>query len=137
LEAETRESAVRQSDFRCEPQTWTSSDPRLGGPATVVIRQNVYAVGDEVYSVYSEGYDVRGESGGWRCSFATGLVVGDDISFQPDERLACVGYGDNKGLSAILIADFSVESTPRTVETFNGLIFPGDPPPVPDPSAAE
>ena len=43
------------------------------------------------------------------------------------DRLSCVGYGDNDGLSAILTAEWS--GTPKTVE---GLIFPGDMPPMPE-----
>ncbi len=137
VETDTRAYAARQSDLLCAPQTWASSDPRLGGPATSIYSESVY-VGDEAaetYSVYSAAWNIRGESGGWRCANPHGLIAGEGImtiAFQSHERLTCVGYGDNEGLSAVLKADWSTGSNFTDRATFEGLIFPGEVPPVPD-----
>ena len=63
---------------------------------------------------------------------AADIVIGIARSgrFADGHRLTCVGNGDNDGLTAILIVDWSAGLT-----KFEGLIFPGEVTPLPELSA--
>ena len=114
--------------YFCEPQTWESDDPRLGGSATLVWNADVYWFETERYSVINALYDIQGEAGGWTCRNSNGLDRGSGLFTDPvqgTEKLTCAGYGDNEGLTAILVADWAARS-------FEGLIFNREVPPQPE-----
>jgi hypothetical protein len=130
---EAEGEVFREYGYRCDPQRWTSDDPRLGGEATVAWNADVHTVDGRSYSVTASAWDIRGDAGGWACSHTNGLDEGRGLfttSIQGSDRLTCSGSGANEGLGAILVADWS--GNPKT---FEGLIFPGGIPPAPDPTA--
>jgi hypothetical protein len=127
----------RERDYLCEPQRWTSSDPRLTGEAAAHWNADVYepdgdAPGSSI-SVTTVAYYLRNEAGGWAChSNALAHGYGSNAAYETGETAMCVGDGEYDGLSAILVVDFATSPA-----TFVGLIFPGDAPPLPEPPAAE
>jgi hypothetical protein len=126
----------RERDYRCESQTWTASDPRLTGTATTMWNADVYRVDGQTYSVSAQAWEVRNDSGGWLCRNPDGLSRGSGLLGDPvqgTEMLTCVGNGAHDGLMAILVADWA--AAPNT--TIEGLIIPGEVPPLPEVSPAE
>jgi hypothetical protein len=117
---------IRRRGVRCEPMTWESSDPRLGGSAVVTENADVYRVDGEYYTVSSTVIDVGDESGGWRCTIPDGLDIGGYLL--ATGQLTCVGHGGNEGHTAILAHSWT--GSERSIE---GLIFAGELPPVPEP----
>jgi hypothetical protein len=127
----------RERDYLCEPQRWTSSDPRLTGEAAAHWNADVYEPDGDVpassISVATVAYYLRNEAGGWACrTNLLSQVSGVNVQHEAAETLMCVGDGEYDGLSAILVLDFATSPA-----TFVGLIFPGDAPPLPVPPAAE
>ena len=127
----------RERDYLCEPQRWTSSDPRLTGEAAAHWNADVYEPDGDApgfsISVTTLAYYLRNEAGGWACrTNMLSQVSGFGAEHQAAETAMCVGDGENDGLSAILVLDFATSPA-----TFVGLIFPGDAPPLPEPPAAE
>jgi hypothetical protein len=115
--------------YSCEPQTWESDDPRLGGSASLVWNADVYWFETERYSVINALYDIQGEAGGWTCRNSNGLDRGSGLFTDPvqgTEKLTCDGHGANEGLTAILVLD------PAASHSFEGLIFNREVPPQPD-----
>jgi hypothetical protein len=135
------DGAVRhERGYVCEPQTWTTSDPRLTGEAAALWNADVYEPDADVFkahpltnvSVITAAYNLRNEAGGWACH-STSLAHGYGFVPQRDagETAMCVGDGEYDGLSAILVIDGP--AGPLSIE---GLIFSGDFPPVPERPAA-
>lgn len=115
--------------YACEPQTWESDDPRLGGSASLVWNADVYWLENERYSVTNALYDIHGEAGGWTCRNSNGLDRGSGLFTDPvqgTDKLSCAGYGGNEGLTAILVADWAGS------RSFEGLIFDREVPPQPE-----
>ncbi len=129
----TTEDGVTREQYRCEPQTWTSSDDRLGGSATIMWNADLYEVDGQTYSLSAQAWEVRDDSGGWLCRNPDGLNRGSGkypTAVQGTEMLTCVGNGAHDGLTAVLVADW-------TTKTIEGLIIPGEGPPLPDVSPAD
>jgi hypothetical protein len=126
-------AALAVGAYRCGPQAWRTDDPRLTGEATSLWNADVYrgVDGGPVVTVRAGTYEVRNDAGGWLCHHA-GVVRGTGIFAFPDlgETVTCLGDGGHEGLSAVLELDWSV--SPVTIQ---GLIFPGEMPPFPEPSA--
>lgn len=116
--------------YICKPQTWVSDDPRLGGTASARWNADVYWFSTERYSVTNALYDIQNGAGGWACRNNGGLDRGSGLVTYPvgdTDRLACTGYGDNEGLSAILAVQWSASAG-----SFEGLIFDRQMPPPPE-----
>jgi len=129
----TTEDGVTREQYRCGPQTWTSSDDRLGGSATIMWNADLYEVDGQTYSLSAQVWEVRDDSGGWLCRNPEGLNRGSGkhpTAVQGTEKLTCVGNGAHDGLTAVLVADW-------TTKTIEGLIIPGEGPPLPDVSPAD
>jgi hypothetical protein len=128
------DGAVRHEwGYHCEPQEWTTSDPRLSGDVAALWNADVYEEEEHgPISVITAAYFVTNEAGGWTCRSDT-IAIGSglDLEYVPGETATCVGDGDYEGLSATLALDYVVE------ESLVGLIFPGDAPPFPEQPAAE
>lgn len=127
----TEDGVTQERGMSCQGQTWTSDDPRLDGRANLAHNADSFDVDGQGYSLVTSAIEVITDEGGWQCTNADRVVSPADTLFQTSrldgDRLSCVGYGDNDGLSAILVIDFM--SAPKTVE---GLIFPGEMPPMPE-----
>lgn len=127
-----QDGAVRREwGYHCEPQQWTTSDPRLSGDVAALWNADVHQGEYGSISVITAAYLVTNEAGGWTCrsdSIAHGY--GFSLEYVPGETATCVGHGDYEGLSATLALDYVVE------ESLVGLIFPGDAPPIPQLPAA-
>ena len=123
----------REWGYLCEPQTWTTGDPRLSGTAASMWNADVYRVDAGAKSVITGAYYVTNEGGGWACR-SHGLQHGFGLlqPWENDETAMCVGEGGYEDLSAILV--IGGPAGPRTIV---GLIFPGDVPPLPERRAAE
>lgn len=127
---ETVDGVRQDRGYRCDPQTWRSDDPRLEGAATVAWNANVHELDGARISVTTMAWDVRGETGGWSCSYPVGLERGSGLftsTIEGTDRILCEGNGANDGLSAVLIADWA--ASPKS---FEGLIFAGGVPPAPE-----
>mgnify|MGYP001813099275 CR=1 FL=1 len=122
---------VRQDrGYRCNPQRWSSDDPRLEGETTVVWNADVYTLDEGSISVTTMAWDIRGETGGWSCNYPVGLERGSGLyttNIQGTDRILCTGSGANDGLTAVLIADWG--AAPKS---FEGLVFAGEVPPMPE-----
>jgi hypothetical protein len=122
----------------CRPQTWTSSDPRLTGEVVRRWNDDYYQMDEGAISVNVDAAYLQNEDGGWACS-NTSLLRGDGMDAElvagPAYTFTCTGNGGYAGLSAILVDD--APELLGSDETFVGLIFSGDFPPVPEPPATE
>lgn len=120
----------------CNPQTWTTSDPRLTGKASWRWSADEYRTGEGTYEFTTIGAYLRNDGGGWACTSIV-LRVGEAASAvtegSADHTLTCVGDGGYAGLSAILVAGAPPSGGTGVV----GLIVAGDFPPVPEPPAVE
>ena len=132
IESAALEDPIHERDYRCEPQYWRTSDPRLTGSATSMWSADVYRMDGGYISVRAGTYDVRNDAGGWLCHH-NGVAQGIGIYAFPDlgETLTCLGDGDYEGLSAVLELDWSSTSPVK----IQGLIFAGEVPPFPEPPA--
>jgi hypothetical protein len=122
---------------RCGPQRWSTSDPRLTGTATDTWDMDVYVTDQAIYSVRAGTYEVHNESGTWLCHYRDGLSygMGRYAVGANDETLTCTGDDAYEGLTAILFLDWT-DSPPNDVP-LAGLIFSGEPPPLPELPASE
>ena len=130
------EGGVHQErGHRCEPRTVTSDDPRLSGTSVAIWNKDVHSIDGSRGTVRSQTEDIRGDGRGWVCHApavldeSAGFFAG---SVQESDTFTCRGDGANEGLTAVLIF-----STSGNQDAFEGLIFPGDLPPIPEPYAAE
>ena len=130
----TREAGVTHERGYVCGQTWTTSDPRLTGSATLTFNADVYESDEGTISLSAGTYDVRGESGGWLCDYADGVAHGSGLFATMDSvsTITCAGDGANEGLSAILMLDWT--NGPPNIP-LTGLVFTGEAPPLPDLSA--
>ena len=117
-----------QTGYRCAPQTWTTSDPRLTGTATESWDADVYQAEGASISVAAGHYDLHNEAGSWRCGYVADLSHGSGLLTSPDadQVNTCTGSGGYEGLGAVLLLDWT--TSPVSVK---GLIFPGVVPPGP------
>lgn len=138
--ATSDEHRTREVGEFCHPQVWTSDDARLGGEAIVAWNRDIYRVDADgqgamdAFSVFAIVTDVAGEAGGWRCIDASSLEGGSGFFtelLQESSKVSCTGYGSNEGLMAILFLADAVGQQ----NSFEGLIFPGDLPPLPEATA--
>ena len=117
-------------DIVCEPQTWVSSDPRFSGSASAWWSEDIHQTDEGPITVATAAYYLKNDDGGWTCQYQSlyaEVVTGDTVP--------CVGEGGYLGLSALLF----IQPDPSRAygETFAGIIFSGDVPPVPGPSTPE
>jgi hypothetical protein len=124
-------AVLRLRNRVCSPMSWVSSDLRLSGTVTLVESEDVYETDEGVVSVTSVAEFVSNDEGGWVCSGrALYEGSGDDGAYVGTPLSMCSGQDGYEGLSAVLVFD--------TVElAFEGLMFAGDVPPVPERPAAE
>jgi hypothetical protein len=127
----------------CNPQMWTSSDPRLTGEVARRWNDDIYRTDEGDIWVDMGAAYLRNDDGSWACSSSDLLkgigttaggttteeesVTGGTVTFD------CVGDGGYAGLSAILV----LKAAEGFSEDIVGLIFSGDFPPVPEPPATE
>lgn len=125
---------IRQRDSECSPQTWTSSDPRLTGKVVRRWNWDDHETEEGTIEVGQDGAYLRNEGGGWACT-SSYIARGAGSGARPVTGLTmdCVGDGGYAGLSAILV----LTAAGGFSEDIVGLIFSGDFPPPPGPSAAE
>jgi hypothetical protein len=125
---------IHERNWDCSPQPWTASDPRLSGESVSRWNNDAYLV-DGTYTVVLTSHEVlTNDAGAWVCT-GTGLYEGrelDGLELLGDSTTTCVGQEGYEGLTAVLVSSQGVRA-----EEFVGLIFSGDPPPPPEPRAAE
>ena len=129
----TEGSVYQERGHRCEPRTVTSDDPRLSGTSVTIWNKNVPLTDLPQRAIRSQTEDIRGDGRGWVCHAPAVLDESAGFfatSIQGSDLYTCTGDGDNEGLMALLIF-----TTANGQEAFEGLIFPGALPPVPEPSA--
>lgn len=126
---EAADGLLRERGWRCAPQEWVTSDPRLSGTSTNTWNADVWVIDGALISLRRGTYDVINDQGSWHCEFAHNLAHGSGLFFDPDhsESVTCVGAGDYEGLTAIVTLDWSDFQNVTLV----ALIVPGDPPPLP------
>lgn len=128
-ERNTEVGLTVERGYLCEPQSWDSDDPRLAGTGSARWNADVYWFETERYSVTNALYDVQNGAGGWTCRNNGGLDRGSGLVTYPvgdSDRLTCTGYGDNEGLSAVLVVDWTASAG-----SFEGLVFDREMPPQP------
>ena len=137
--ASTSEAGVQPEllSSQCGPQRWSTSDPRLTGTATEIWNDAMYEVDGATVSVRAGIYDVQNESGGWLCRHPDGLTHGSGpyAATDNEQTVTCAGDGAYDGLTAILFLDWS--NSPPSSVPLDGLIFSGEPPPLPERPASE
>jgi hypothetical protein len=112
---------IHHRGYRCEPQTWTTSDPRLSGSAALNWDADTFPTEGGQATVNRATTEVSNDGGAWRCDsdpvFTHGpTMFGEQLN--PPSSL-CRGSGAYEGLAAIVVVDSS--ATPRTIEA---LIMP-------------
>jgi hypothetical protein len=132
--AATEDGAVTHRwNIVCELQTWTASDPRFTGRTSLRVNEDHVQIDEGTAVVGTSAYHVTTEGGTWTCRF--NWVYPEFVEMVAGDTLMCVGAGGYEGLSAVLYQQ--VDPSNSLGETFVGLLFSGDVPPVPDPPAAE
>ena len=125
---------VSRKGYECT-FAWTSSDPRLTGDVSKGWNEDTYQTDDGPISVAMDASYLRNEGGDWACS--TGYLAkgsSPDVEDLTDGRThTCVGSGGYEGLSAVLVS----KPAEGFSDEFVGMIFSGEPPPVPEVPAAE
>jgi hypothetical protein len=133
----------RSRNAQCNPQGWTSSDPRLTGDVTRRWNADIYQTDEDALWVSMGVAYLRNDDGGWACSSSdllrgirttvAGSTVEEEMVNGGTTTFDCVGDGGYEGLSALLVS----ELTAGFNEKFSGLVFSGDFPPLPEAPAAE
>jgi hypothetical protein len=123
------DGGVTRSSYECV-YIATSSDPRLSGDMSRPWIEDTYQTDDGAISVGTEAAYLQNEGGGWAC---TSVYLSKNEELLTEYTFTCIGDGGYQGLTAVLVADPTVE----VGEDFVGLIFGGDVPPVPEAPAAE
>lgn len=125
----------RSRNEECNPQTWTSSDPRLTGEVSRRWNEDTYRTDERSISVGTQAAYLRNDNGGWACSnrylAESSGTYAESLS---GLTFTCIGGGGYEGLSALLVVS---ESAEVYSEEFVGVIFSGDLPPLPEAPAAE
>ena len=126
------EGLIQERLHHCAPRAVTSDDPRLGGISSVTWNKDVHVFDGPRLGIRTSIEEIQGDAGGWLCR----IVALDDsdgffaTSYQGSDLSTCTGTGANEGLSALLVL-----TTGSGQEAFEGLIFPGELPPIPEPAA--
>jgi hypothetical protein len=107
-----------------------ADDPRLTGSATTSVNGDVRSVGDSVAFLLSISMRIENDEGSWS-GLCDSLLIADG---RPDP-FACLfsGEGAYDGLSAYLV----FENPEQPPFPFQGLIFEGNLPPMPEIPSAE
>ena len=125
------DGVTQERGMNCQGQTWTSDDPRVDGKALVAHNADSFEVDGQGYSLVTSVVEFYNDAGGWQCTNADRVVSPAGTLYQTSrfdgDRLSCVGNGDYEGLSAVLVADWA-----GVAKTIEGLIFPGEMPPMPE-----
>jgi hypothetical protein len=121
----------RSRNVECNPQTWTSSDPRLTGEVSRRWNWDAYQADDGSISVGMDAAYLRNEGGGWACSAS--YLAKDEVDVADPLTFNCIGDGGYAGLAATLV----LVDAGGFAEDFVGLIFSGGFPPLPEAPAAE
>ena len=132
-ESEQDGAVRRDRNIVCNPQKWTTSDPRLSGEVAASFSSDVYELEDRIVAVNVAGVRVHNEDGEWTCS-SIDLGRGEwesSMTNLADPTVTCVGHGGYEGLSAVVVVDDDGRLE------FEGLIFSGGVPPLPEPPAAD
>jgi hypothetical protein len=114
--------------YRCEPQTWTTDDPRLTGSAAVSWDTDAYPALGGRAMVNDATTEIWNDAGAWSCSSLPYFTRGIDVftvQVNPVSS-ACIGSGAYQGLAAIVGVDSS--ATPPSIEA---LIMPAGSMPTP------
>jgi hypothetical protein len=120
---------VRTRGWRCDRQTWETSDPRLTGDVTSTWNADVYRREDgENITLAAGTYDLGNDGGGWHCEYADALKDSptewtDGVN---DRTATCIGGDGYDGLTAVLFFRWTGNST-----SIEGLVFDGEVPPLP------
>lgn len=134
-ETTVAEDKTSERGHRCEGRTVTSDDPRLSGTSVIVWNKDIHSIDGPSRGIRSVIEDIRGDGRGWVCQTPAVLDGGADFfatSIQGSELTTCVGDGQNDGLTALLVVTMTNQA-----DEFEGLIFPGELPPLPQLSANE
>lgn len=124
---EVEAEVVRERGWRCEPQVWQTSDPRLTGTGSSTWHADVYRFDGSDASVIAETYELKNESGAWRCRSELWMADGSGLyASTVPTNLTCAGQGAYEGQLAVLKVDMDEG-------TVDGVILTGDPPPWPEP----
>lgn len=109
-----------------------TTDPRMTGSLTRVLNTDIHTFSDDVWTVH---YSIENEAGSWS-GLATSLAhypPGDPAGVLDLDTVILTGDGDYAGLSAYMLADW----TPDVGADLQGLVFPGEMPPNPEPFTSE
>jgi hypothetical protein len=106
--------------------TWTWTDPRLSGDVTYLANLDYFggapgtglSAGHEVFTVTNDGGRWVGDATGMH---VPGTAAYDTIVFR--------GEGGYEGLTALVVIDYYKDAQ-------NAIVFPGEMPPLPEPSPA-
>lgn len=132
----TEDGVTQERGMKCQGQTWTSDDPRLDGTSNAASNADSFDVDGQGYSLITSAIEVFTDGGGWQCTNADRVVSPAATLFRTSrfdgDRFSCVGTGGYEGLSATLVAEW-----PGVNNTIEGLIFPGEMPPMPEFAASE
>jgi len=125
---------LRMQGWRCDQQTWETSDTRLTGDVTTTWNADVYRTADGRYTALAAGtYDVRNDGGGWHCEYADALKDSPSEATDGlnDKTATCTGGDGYDGLTAVLFFRWTGGST-----SIEGLVFGGEVPPLPGTAGA-
>jgi hypothetical protein len=114
--------------YRCEPQVWTTDDPRLSGTGAVTWNFDTYDTDQGKATLNVATTEIHNDGGDWQCTSSPIWTKGPVIpGAQLDpEALDCVGSGGYEGLIAVIHVDLA--TTPYPIK---GVILSGSLPPAP------
>jgi hypothetical protein len=119
---------ITSRGYRCEPQIWTTDDPRLSGTGAVTWNFDTYQTKTGRATLNVATTELHNDGGDWRCdstpTTTTGPVM-QGVQLLPVDLL-CVGSGGYQGLNAVVHVDLS--AVPFAV---TAVIIAGDLPPAP------
>ncbi|MFN8623350.1 MAG: hypothetical protein U0869_21650 [Chloroflexota bacterium] len=114
--------------YRCEPQVWTTDDPRLSGTGAVTWNFDTYQTDSGRATLNVATTELHNEGGDWSCDSTpittTGPVL-QGLQVLPVDLL-CTGSGGYDGLKAVVHVDLSTVPYP-----ISAVILAGDLPPAP------
>lgn len=112
-----------------------ASDPRLDGTASISSSSDTRSTEDgSSLRVFVEAYEIVNGDGRW-----SGMLMEFTLPGDPGDTpssLVLRGAGDYAGLTAVISIDFSTTVAGGGFP-FEGAIFSGDPPPVPEAPSSE
>lgn len=121
------DEAVRQSGVSLTNR-WTASDPRLSGTETYAGTWDRYAPG---FQVEATTHVLENDVGRWVGTGAglTGAFIDTDSPLLDTHTIILHGEGEYEGLTAYVLMEWN-----HNRGTFVGAIFPGEMPPLTEPS---